>query len=272
MQSKKAIKANARLALKNNWAECIFASIINIAVFFCVILSVEIINDVFKSVMYTDSGMSVLGLLTATVTSAIAFFMIVPVIFGSVRWFWYCSFGEKLPLTEIFYYFSDRTLLIKSVLLGIRLFADFVFTCAICLLPAAVLVGVYDKNVSVLIGYGEKIGDALFYLVLAVFLAISIPLVFKLTLRCVLAPIIFILDEKTDPFYAVKLSKKVLSGRRNETFFVFVSFAGWIVLSFLGITLVYTLPFLSMSYVIFARYSVINHRLEYTNNGVKPLV
>lgn len=272
LHSSKAIKANARLLLKNNWPQCILASIAGVLAIFCITLLYSVVFSILSPVMYRGDKMSIPGMTIKLFAFVIFAVLVIPIIGGTIRWFWFFSLKNTLALREIFYYYSSVSLLFKSLFLGLRIFAEFVLTAVICTLPAGILFAVYNNDVSILVGYSESMNKAVYITAVALFLVISIPLAVKVFLRCVLAPFIMIINEDIDPFYAITLSKKILRGHRNENFKTFLAFFAWIALSVFGGTIVYTFPFLLVSYAVFARYAIANHRIECEKDGTKPLI
>ena len=99
----------------------------------------------------------------------------------------------------------------------------------------------------------------------------SLALVFVM-LKYYLAPFVFVSNDSIDPAEAVNMST-IISKRTGADFFGLVlSFAGWIVLSFLVAPLVFTLPYFIASYCVHCRFAVTayNRDVDRFNSNVTP--
>ena len=105
-----------------------------------------------------------------------------------------------------------------------------------------------------------------------VFTALSTLLLVKIAVRYSLAPVIAVINEDIDARSAIALSATIARRYKNAYFNVLVSFIGWIVLSVLGVTMLYTLPFLFVSYTVFCRFAINSYRTDCCVRGEKPLI
>ncbi len=264
LPSSKVIKNTARKQLKNNWTQAIIAvSVLLLAVILAAVWGsmalallsgIKMVNGLFSSAAW---------FLATAFGTTISLSIIIPLMQGVVRWFWFLGLEKELPLSEAFYYFSEWSLFSKSLILGLRFLGRVILTFFICSLPAAAVFSAAESEDA----------NALLLRVLAILLLLLGSLItVRAALSYCLAPIALVINEELQPHDAIEISKSIVSANKGACFFVALSFLGYGLISILGITLIYTLPFVFVSYSVFVRFLITGHRFEAARYGIKPLI
>lgn len=243
--------------LKDRLGEAIFAGVGLLSALFAMVMLISLITTVFE------------GSIIIFPVLAVAFMVLSAVALGTIRWFWAFILGNPLKLSEMFYYFSCGRLFFKSVMVSLCTTGRCVANAILSFLPA---VAVYLLSKGTLLSkFSIEIGDNVSYaspfiLLLALF---GVALFLFTSLRCVFSFVIVVIDEEIEPYEAVLLSKKITKQSRFSLFLLFFSFAGWIAISMLGVTLIYTLPLLICSYVVTARILITNYCIDNGKTSIK---
>ena len=251
----KVIKLTAQENLKNNWAQAISVALILFTSLFLSVILIELCGTILN----ISSSFSPIKAGIISVPTLIMFVFNLPLLQGVIRFFWYMPQQTKLPISEVFYYYSSIKLAIKTVFLHMYLVVKTICLSIVFYIPAFVVFSLSEieilnslKMLSIVPSLLVKtFGWGL--VLVATFLSI------KNALNYILAPVIFISNEGKDYEFTLNISKNI--ARKNKTAFstTFYSFLGLIILSLLGIPAVFTLPFLLMSYVVFSRFALVNY-------------
>ncbi len=263
MISSKTIKATARTNLRGKWTQALAVTIILLAAVFISILLCELFLGVFKAVIFNQSGAYTwIGSIVALVVSICSFVLSLPVIQGAVRWFWALIIGSELPLSELFYYYSSFGLLSKTLLLYVRVIVRYIATAVICFTPSVAVWLFGEKVIQKFSEYTNAIPLGSIKPI-ALFIAL-IGLVFflKIAFKTSLSMVLIVVDEQLDYVDAIVLSKKICAKNRFSTVGIIFSYLGWLLVSLLGITMLYTIPFVLCSYVVSARFAITNYRIK----------
>lgn len=258
MVTANVIKTTTRTTLKNKWGEAIFAGLQFLAVFLILMMLSSLVLSVFS------------GNQVAVFSVMIVYLILLPPAFlGVVRWFWAFIIGETLKLSEIFYYFSSVKHIFNSVFLTAYTVAN-CFICAIFSFLPATFVYVISKG-EILSKFGLEIGDkTLSAMPIVIVFALVGALVFlKATLRYIFSFVVVVANEEISPYDAVRLSRKITANCRFSLVGLFFSYIGWLALSILGVTLIYTIPLLLCSYVVTGRILITNYCLDNGIEGIK---
>lgn len=191
-----------------------------------------------------------------------ATFILAPLFLGVTRFFWRITAESDDGPCEIFYYFSSFKRYKRSVkLVLVLLFRGGCIVLA-CLLPFIIANAVSNTWIYQFLGTEIPLWAAGLEL-LKEFLKFSgIFLSFCFLLKYYLVPAVFVMDDDLLLLEAVHIS--VMVSRRSAGVFLslILSLAGWILLSFLGIPLVYTAPLFFGCYAVHSRYALVNYNLS----------
>ncbi len=266
LPSSQIIKKTAKNQLKSSWvASMVVAVILMLTVYFAAI---------FLSLMYSllvtgYKAHAIVGIIVSVCYTVVVFFTVFPLLQGALRWFWFLGLEKQLSVGEIFYYYSDSRLFLKSIFFYIVFFLRCIVTVILCALPSGVirflpeLATEFFPKIESYNALLQRVSDILLVLGLAAALVVL--------MKYFTAPMLISINEDFAPEEALSVSKQLGVSRKSGLVFI-ASFIGWILLSFLGITLIYTIPYFIMSYAVAVRFAITNHRYEMSKWGAPPLV
>ncbi len=264
--SSRIIKETARTQLKNHWVQAIFVTLVLLAV----VLFVQIFSSaffyLFKRVVYSGTSLSAVGIVLVVVCSLFSLCLVIPVFQGTVRWFWFLGIDKVLPIQDIFYYYSEVRLFVKALAVNLQLAARVVITVILCCSPATIGLRAAEALEKEFKYIAKLVSGFSFFLLLA-----GVLLALKLVSKYLIIPALLAAKEELDINDITTISKIITFGKNGYMPLV-ASFIGWIILSFLGVTLLYTVPYFLAAYVVFARFTITNHRFEAARHGINPLV
>ncbi len=265
LPSPKVVKCNARAALKNKWPQSIAVSFIVLAAF--------IFNNFFLGVLQAQGSAKNL-ILMGVLLICTAFFVVltIPLFFGAIRWFWFLAIEKELPVAEIFYYYSDFRLFVRTLGLYVRLLLRTVFFGFCCFIPLIVLLVLQNQAFYDLTGLKAPMVMPILWPLEYVFFLIGMFLTIVIMMKYSLSPIIAVMNDDIPLSSVIKNSARLVGNERAEVLSFICSFIGWFLLGLLGIPLFYTLPFIIMSYSVFSKFIFFAHRKNAAALGEKPLI
>ena len=259
----KKVKTTARNYLRGKWAAACLVSVILLAAIFVSLLLCELVLGVFKSVIFNQIGTyTLLGTFIAAVIMLSMFVLSVPVIQGSVRWFWALIIDSELPISELFYYYSSQSLLVNTLLLYVRVLFRYVVTAVACFTPSIAAWWISNGTIQKLTGYSIALPLNIIKPAAIVLAVIGLIFFLIFALKTSLGFVLVVVDEQLDYVHALVLSKKILAKKGITILTTLISYFGWLLLSTLGITMLYTIPFILCSYVTAARFAITNYRIK----------
>lgn len=260
------IKRTAKSQLKNNWVPAIVVAVLFMLVvnFFGVLLGLMIsfFYGAHKLIMLLRIAISVIYGITV-------FSVVIPLFHGMLRWFWYLGLEKKLPLGTLFYYFSEGRLYIKCLSFYILLLGKMLMVTALCLLPSALL-RILPEVLKYFIENVDSYG-MLFYFASVALLILGLAVALVLSMKYFAAPVLAIIGEEKEIEEILTISRELQLSKGSCVVFI-ASFLGWIAISYLGVPLLYTLPYFFTSYVVAVRFAVVNHRYDASRWGLPPLI
>ncbi len=243
-----AVRKTARTALKKNWLNAVIACVAGLFSFILCVYAGS-----FFAIPAGDTAGNVLQVI-------LAFFLLLPLFLGILRFYWRSLFGVQDNPLIIFYYFTEKRLYLRALKLWGALALRALVIGVLLFLPswiAQLFAGsvIYDYlHLSIPLWTSN-----LLYVAQILRAAASVVLLFVM-LRYYLSPILLIADEEMQVTEALHLS--VLESKTSSLEFLALigSFIGWGLLSILIFPLVFTLPyFLTACCVhgrfVFARYN-----------------
>lgn len=251
MPGNAAVKSTARTALKGFWPQAIAASLWFMAV--CAVLFVLLsVNSTLFGVRAT--------VLNVVLTVIFAFLIIAPCFLGLLRFFRRAIYGNTDSFSSLFYYFSDKHKYKKAVwffimlvcrmgAIGLLTFLPYIIVRIIELLPFKFVADSLFLQFSI-IRFVMYIIGVLFFLIV--------------NLRYYIAPMLFVSCDDMHWTEIIYVSKHVSRYSSGPFLVLIVGFTGWILLSFLGVTLIYTMPYMLAAYAVHCRFafSHYNHNIE----------
>lgn len=251
MPDNSAVKSTARVSLRNLWPQAIAVASILLAAVFIVVVICSVNSLAFGTfAKYVNIAAAVL----------LFFTVLAPLILGVLRWFWRATAGKADQVTSVFRYFGKdkyrRAFIFafmyvtkNALIAGVSLLPFFAVTIA-SKLPLD-MISVHSGEL-----YLGLIGVLLGVLGTVVFLLLST--------KYYIAPMIFVCCEDkhwTEVFY---LSKRVAQYSSGAFLVLVAGMLGWMLLSFFGVTMIYTLPYMLAAFAVHCRYSFhyYNHNMN----------
>ena len=188
--------------------------------------------------------------------------ILLPLLYGVLRWFWRVTDGAEDDLTSAFYYFTNAKLYKRAIKLTLVLFFKIGVIFFLCLIPffAVSLFSrflVYDIFKEVLPVWAINISAFK-----SLFNTFGNLLAIIISFRYYLVPIIAVMDDNLLILEAVHLSTTVSKKSSSSFFSLVCSNLGWIAISILVLPLIYTVPFLIGCYAVHSRYVLVNYNLN----------
>ncbi len=259
------IKKTAKSQLKNHWISSILVAV----VFLLVVCFFWILFGFMMPFFVSNKNPEIVSVIFSAAYSILFFCAVMPLFQGVLRWYWFLGLEKKLSISEIFYYFSEGGLFFKSLFLYVTLLGRVVLVALVSLVPAAVV-----RLLPVALGHFFQTIEAngmLFYFASVVLMVVGLAVALVVVMKYFAAPLMLVINEELVPEEALKIAVDLHLSRGSCLFFV-VSFVGWMVLSLVGVPLIYALPYFLMSYTVAVRFAVTNHRYDMSRWGLPPLI
>lgn len=262
------IREDARTLLRGRFALAIAVSLILAATgALTVILSDGIL--ILSGMLDYESGTFVITDLARNTAVMIAFFALIgvaqitlayPLAVGVCRWFFAFADG-KYPSVDIIFFPFTRKDYGRTVVFSLRLFLKELMWGALCALP-----GLLISSLAYVFGFGSMLmapnlmeNDfyGLYCTGISTFM-LGIAASKFICARYFLANYIFASSETVTGKEAVKLSVRMMKGRKTSLIGLIFTFTGWLLLTVptFGLSLIYTVPYFNTSLGIYAKQSI----------------
>ncbi len=251
MPGNMAVKSTARTALKGFWPQAIAASLWFLAV--CSVLMVLLsVNSTLFGVRAT--------VLNVVLSVIYIFLFAVPCLFGLLRFFRRAVYGNVDSLGSLFYYFGDIIKYKKSVWFCFMLVCRMGGSGLLTFLPyfiVRIIEFLPLKFVADSMFLQFSIVRFVVFLVCAIFFLL-------INLRYYIAPMLFVSCCDMHWTEIIYMSKHISRYSSGPFLVLVIGFTGWILLSFLGVTLIYTMPYMLVAYTVHCRFAFnhYNHNIE----------
>lgn len=241
----KVIKTTSKAALKDKMASCVAAASAFLFCVFAVIFAADILSYITQSII-----------VSLTLSFLLSVFVLLPVFSGVLRYIWLVLSNIVENPVQIFYYFSSKARYFRVVAvsahLALRAFVwGFVF-----MLPAIVVSVLIDPKFyeACKIPIPEFIGNLW---VLEVFLGLAgFVCWFFMMLRCYLAPFLLVTCEEMNANEIMSMSYRLSKRTMFDFVCLIFSMIVWVLVSLVGIPIIFTLPYFLMTYTVHCCYAV----------------
>lgn len=249
----KVVKITAKTALKGNLLKTIFA--VCIFLFCCFICN-------YSAGIFSYTGNFTFSYILLTLMSV---FLIFPLFLGLIRFIWRMLFSANDNPILVFYYFSDLSKYAKAL--------NFVFNLIFKAIPVALLMFFPTIIIWILsnnffydfFDITTPIWTGNLNAILKILIVFAIIALLFYMLRFYIAPILFVADENMDVSETLHMSRVVSRKSSLDFIYLFSSFIGWILISFLIIPLIFTLPYILTAYAVHVRFSVAEYNKHIGN-------
>ncbi len=250
MPGNAAVKNTARVLLRGLWPQLITATFLLLSSAFICVYVVDIILSLMPDALVAAAFFIALYLV----------FVFAPLALGILRYIRIAAGEGDNNISLFFYYFSDMGKLIKSVQFSLMLGARLFITAIFSFFPYLAINRALYLSERI---FTETTQMYLMFLS-ATFWVLGFIFFIILSARYYISPFLFIGCEDLEPRDILLLSKSI-SRKTAGSYIVFViGMIGWILLSAFGVTMIYTVPYFLMGYIVHCRYAI-----YYYNKGAK---
>lgn len=252
------VKITAKTALNGNMIKSIIAGAIPIFLYFICQYSTAFLSTVIGEIA------------SWCISALMTIFLIFPVLLGVLKFFWRILFSADDGPVYVFYWFSSKEKYLKCLKFILRFLSRIVLWLLIFNVPAFLLRFVSSDTFFEFLSMPMPLwmANLSFYTKLVQFVAIMFS--FFLTLKYYMAPVLFIADDEIDSDEAMHMSAVISKKSYIDFISLIFSFLGWILLSLLIFPLLFTLPYILVSYLVHVRFAVAEYNLH-IKQSVKPI-
>lgn len=249
MVTSKAVKSTALITLKENWAQSCAQSMIPVFATIIVFLCSVLLSLPFGNII-------------AYLIFAVIFSLIVaPLWLGTLRTFWRCANGINDGVSGCFYYFSKKNEYIRSVKFNLMILLHWIKVSLILLIPAILVHILTNSQIYDFFGLSIPLFVMNLRYLGVVFCIGALILGIAHLITLYLPAFLFVSIEDMKPPECLKRGREIGRYTKSRFFTHLISYMGWLVVSILLIPLIFTMPYLMMSYVVECRYNVAFYNL-----------
>ncbi|HHW45842.1 MAG TPA: DUF975 family protein [Clostridiales bacterium] len=274
----RTIKKFSLDSLKPRWTQTFAVCSILLGTWvICAMFKVLLINvfkvDMFFSPLNPENWYRVKDVVLKVAVDSVSFllslFFLVPLGLGVLRWFWRAALGADDPVGNVFYYFSSLRLYFRAVSFYLLFVLRVLALGFVSFLPGYAAAVLTDENFYRLIGVQAPEIINTFYALQFCLFIIGFVFFVPLIIRYFPSPVLLFSDEKLTPNEAYRHAARISSGRKVEFVSLVFSFFGWLLLSALGVTIIFTLPYFLNTVVLYSSFVVneYNYQLQVLNQG-----
>lgn len=246
----KAVKKTAITTFKSNAIPCTIAGLILVFSYFCCILT---------STLFSFVNLGFLDLLFKYV---LIFLLIFPLLMGLLRYNWRIIFNMKDDCISVFHYFSDKKLYFKCLKLEIILILKAFSRSIVFFLPALFVKLFSQKFFYDLFNLRMPVWAGNLGPVFNGLLTFGFVLLIFMMLKYYLTPMLLVADESIEIEEAIHMSNIISKKSVIDFIFLCGSFLLWYFASFLIFPLVFTLPYMVLSYLYHCRFAVAEYNSD----------
>ncbi len=276
---RRAIKHDARAALKGRWNTAVLITLLMMLVGFVVGLFEGVIPLMLGAPSFfgnlaqsADPWQAALSsapwfLLFTALMGMVSLVFVAPMNVGAADWYMGCTDRQENSLAHIFWPFGCKkfwgSLVVFAAYYLLCLFWSVLFLALPGALIGLAVYNLYFLNLAPMAQTLTILGlvaAVLFLLVVMVFLQVFLT-------RYSLA--LYLMGRKygKGPIAALRMSARITRGHRFETFGFMLSFLPWIVLNVLVVPMFFSIPYMMMSFALYTRYLT----ELYENKGQTPV-
>ena len=249
MVSAKAVKTTAKALLKGNWANSVVISAIPL---------------LCAAVIYIVTYLLSLPLGDFSVIIALAayLFLIAPLWLGTLRCFWRMANEIKDSPFEVFYFFSALKSYKRALAFSLKIMLRIFICFTVFFLPSIIVQLLTNEYFYEFFGMATPIWVLSFRPVFYVLRFAGFVAAVAYICGILLPSFLLLANEEMSTGDCIKQGIEIGKIEKSNLAAIVWSYMGWILLSFLVVPLLFTLPYLLMSYIVACRFSVVQHNLR----------
>ncbi|MBO7218087.1 MAG: hypothetical protein J6V50_05245 [Clostridia bacterium] len=223
-----------------------------------------LIMNLIAAVIASNDG-RIFEILSYAVTILFAVFVLAPLFFGIIRFFWRMTDGVEDEISSVFYYFGSRHRYFRILKLNIVMFLRIIIPLFICLLPYITVGLISGSQIYALFGFDIPLWAPNLVLIKNFLYIIGVAAALGYISRYYLVPILAVANEELLLLEAVHLSTMVAKRSISSFLSLVVSLLPWIILTVLVIPAFYTLSIIIVCYVVHCRFAINNYNILIDN-------
>ncbi|MBQ4539001.1 MAG: DUF975 family protein [Oscillospiraceae bacterium] len=273
MRLRRLIKRNAVLALRRNWSKAAAISLIILVIWSLFVSAEQVMFAVFDIPPFIDMATSNIylddlpntALPSMAVTLVLGFiFLLVmtPISLGAARWFYNLTDGRSMPVYELFDSFSSFGKFSRALWLMIFVYIQKAFWTVVFLAAPAAMITMGElwrreasRDIETLLSVGLEVLGVALLLLMGWFLLVWL-------MRYSLVKYTAAADEDITVWKAIKQSIRLTRGRRGELLLLEITLIGWRILDLLILPRLFTAPYISTIYALYARFLIESDKME----------
>ncbi len=252
----KAVKNTAMITFKNNLISCVISGLVVIFTYY----SCNLISSLFHYLK--------ISFLSDIVFFLLLFFIFSPVLFGLLRYYWRMILGVTDIPISVFENFSDFQKYKKAIKLQSVLLLKTFVRGIILFIPAILVKLISQEYFYDFFGLPMPLWAGNLLPVFNGLVTFSLVILLFMMLKFYLAPMLYIADENMDIDEAIHMSKIISKKSGIDFIYLCAGFIGWIILSFLVFPLIFTLPYMLLSYLYHSRFAVAEYNKHIENQNL----
>jgi len=244
------VKVTAKTALKGKWLN----SVIVTSIFLFSVFIVYNVSSVF-SVVAGDLAATVLLLL-------MGIFAICQIVLGTFRYFWRILFDADDNPISVFYYFSNKTVYKRAVSLIVSIGFRALLFGLLFNIPTFIVEAMTHSFLYELIGLSIPVWAANLTNVTVFLKVLSSAMLFFVMVKFYIAPVLLVADDNMESAEAIHMSSVISKKTSIDFIYLALSFAGWIIASLFVVPLIFTIPYITTSYLVHVRFAIAEYNIH----------
>ena len=293
MYAEYIIKKESRNHLSNNnWGKAVAVTVFVFSMQFAVLLLMDLLSlflqiDIYDNLDYFVSfisdfrfnqgalieifnRISVVNMIEYCVLTVllviILFFILCPISLGVSRFYYIVSKGESPSVAEIFYYFKNKKIYLRSLSCGINIGLRMLLWGIVCMLPGIITLFVSGTfTMAPTIDANLRLFALLLTILSNLFLIAGLVVYVVIILRYFLTPYVVISREELGVKECINISFRMMKGYRTSVFKLYITFIPWLVACFFVLPLLYVVPYFSTSKMSCAKWLMVEIEKKIAN-------
>lgn len=239
----KAVKSTALMTLKGKWGNSIVTAIIPFCAFLIVYIAVSLLD-------------LPMGDFSVIIGIALYVLTVAPLLNGAVRCYWYMANSCESSPMDVFYYFTSLKYYKKALTFNFFITLRLLIVSLIFLSPSYIVSAITNEAFFEFIGVATPIWVLSLEIIVYAVRFVGFVAIIAYAISLYLPAFLFVCDEEMKPRDCIKRGIEIGKYTVNRFASHLLGFVGWMFISMLIVPLVFTAPYLIMSYVVDCRYSI----------------
>lgn len=257
MISAKAVKTTAKEILKGNWANAMISTAVPVlatAVIYIATYLLSLPFGIYSGILFVVSYI----------------FLLSPLWLGVVYCYWLMANNIKGYPTEVFYYFSNFKSYRRAVAFTIKITFRIMVFSILFFLPSIIINAFTNEAFYELIGASTPLWVLGFKPIYYVFRFVGIVLLLAYLLGIMPPLFLVVANEEMSVEDCIKRGINIGIPEKSSFAAITWSYIGYILLSLLIVPVLFTVPYLIMSYIVTCRFLITQYNLSIEKTNEMP--